>query len=131
MLFTELVTTVLQEIPETAEQGTTETANGILGFDIQAWFAGNHPEVMLEETNKAIERAAKEKEDAAKREEEARKEKEAAAAREEEMRKKITDLEAAVAAFREKAGWKPPEESKEKEEGKEEGAGKEEEKKQA
>ncbi len=90
----------------------------IPGLDVN--LGNDHPEVLLEETNKAIQRATKEKEDAAKREEEAGKEKAAAAAREEEMRKKITDLEAAVAAFREKAGWKPPEESKESEAGKEE-----------
>jgi len=98
------------------QDAAKDLSAAIPGLDVN--LGNDHPEVMLEETNKAIERAAKEKEDAAKREEEARKEKEAATAREEEMRKKIAELEAAVAAFREKAGWEPPEESQEEEAGK-------------
>ena len=93
-----------------------ELSAAIPGLEVN--LGDDHPEVVLEETNKALEQATKDKEDAAKREEEARKEKETAAAREEEMKKKLAELEAAVAAFREKAGVKP-EESKEKEADKE------------
>ncbi len=100
-----------------------ELAAAIPGLDVN--LGDDHPEVLLEETKAAIELAAKEKEDAAKREEEARKEKEDAAKREEEARQKIAALETAVAAFREKAGYKPSEASAAGEEKKEDAADKE------
>lgn len=94
-----------------------DLADSIEGLEIV--LGEDHPELLLEKTKKDLEEATKEKEESAKKEEESKKAKEAAATREEEAKKKITELEAALPAFLEKAGVNPEPKKEETEDKKE------------